>query len=139
MAATTSGAFKALIEAAGLGLAVYRDQAPTDAAYPHVTVSERIGLSTELDGDTGDNNASQGVNELVQVDVWQRWRNPDTNAIEESYTIPDALVDLLHGTRLPDAPTKVYGVTVDSSVRLFEPDDNTVHHSITARVRRNAT
>jgi hypothetical protein len=131
MAATTSGALKARLEALTLGVAVFRDKAPDGQAMPYITVSE--GVSVVPDHNQFDNST---VTELAQVDVWQPWKNVSTGAVVESYTLPGQVLAGLSGVSLPAAPTHVYGVTVDSSVRILEADLNVVHHAITVRIRR---
>lgn len=136
MAATTAGAVKALLEAQGLGISVHRDQAPDNQTLPYVSVTESVSLTPDQGGDLGDTRATRYVTELVQVDLWQHWRDPSSGAMSESYTLPSAIVAALQGASLPTAPTRVYGVTVDSVVRLLERDTNLTHHAITVRVRR---
>lgn len=135
MSATTAGALKALLEAAGLGVSVHRDAAPDGAVMPYITVSEGLATTPLQHGDVGDAAADTAVAELAQVDVWQAWRTPE-KANAESYTLVPAVVKALHGAKLPTAPTVVHGMTVDSSVRLLERDSNTVHQAITVRIRR---
>lgn len=134
MAATTSGAIKAYLEAQGLGVAVYRDAAPADTALPHITVREGLIVVPDLDGayDTG---VSHTVIEDVQVDLWQTWRDGNGRPAED-YALPGALTRALRAAGLTAAPTRVYGVTVLSAVRLLEDDENVVHHAVTVRVRR---
>lgn len=138
MAASTSGAIKALLEAAGLGISVYRDQAPSGQALPYVTVSERITLTKSLAGrgDFGDASADTVVEEQVQVDVWQRWKDPVSGAIAESYTLADAVAAALDGAQLTAAPKLVNGVRLTTAVRFIEEDTNVVHDAITVVVHR---
>lgn len=126
MAATSSGAVKAFLEAQGLGVAVYRDVAPASAVLPYVTVQEGISLVPE---DHGDHGADAAVTELVQVDLWQAQG-------AETYTLPDAVVGALHGAVLTQHPKHVYGCVVRSAVRLIEPKTNDVHLAITTALRR---
>jgi hypothetical protein len=135
MAATTAGALKAYLEAQGLGLAVFRDDAQTGQALPYATVTEAVTVTADGAGDTGDTGAARYVTELAQVDLWQTWR-AENGAIAESYTLPGAIVRCLQGAQLTSAPTRVYGCTVDSMVRLLERDTNLVHHAVTVRIRR---
>lgn len=135
MAASLSGAIKQHVEAAGLGLAVYRDSAGTNVTDPKwVTVSEGIVTTTRRLGDDGDDDP---VTELVQVDLWQPWRaGPDGGAAED-YTLADELHRCLHGAPLADAPMQVRSCRVDDVRRLVEQDDrNLVHHAFTLRIER---
>lgn len=135
MAASTAGAVKALLEAQGLGISVFRDQAVANATFPYVTVSEDI--STVPDGLWNANDDPEGhVSELVQVDIWQQRRNVTTHALLESYTLPDAVMRALHGSKLSAAPKAVSGAQVVDRVRLIEPENNIVHTAITLQVRR---
>ena len=134
MSASTSGALKALIEAAGLGLSAYRDRPSDEHALPYVTIHEEIVLVP----DAGANDDSSGATgkETAQVDLWQAWRDPNTGALVESYTLPRALNAALKGAQLPTAPDLVYGVKVRSRLRLLERDDNVVHHAYTLEIVR---
>lgn len=134
MAATTAGAVKAYVETLGLGVSVYRDTAPKDATLPYVTVQERVSMTPDA---SGDNGAGATAAEQIQVDVWQRWRNPSTNAVEESYTLADAVARGLHGASLPVVGDRhVYGARFDFAVRIVEHDTNVVHDALTVTVRR---
>lgn len=131
MAATTAGALKSRLEGLALGVPVFRDRAPEGHALPYVTITEAVSVvhdDNQYDAST--------VTELAQVDVWQPWKNP-AGAVVESYSLPGAVRAGMAGTSLPAAPTHVYGVTVDSAVRLLEAELNIVHHAITVRIRRN--
>lgn len=137
MAATTSGALKALLEAAGLGIAVYRDEVPEGASYPHVVVREAIAITPEPDFNQHDDPEGH-VRELVQIDVWQLHRAPD-RSIAESYTLRDAIARVCQGATLPAAPFQVMGVLVQSMTRVPEPAGETpkvIHDAITLEVRR---
>jgi hypothetical protein len=129
MSATTGGALKAWIEAGGLGIAAYRDSAPENATWPHVVVHEGLVKIPDQDGDTGDTGATHTIAETVQVSLWQQ-------RADEFYTLPDALVRRLHGTRLPTAPTLVYAVLVASSARLPDEDPAILHDAITVTIHR---
>lgn len=135
MAATSSAAIKAHLEAQGLGISVHRDTAPKDATYPYVTVQEAISVTPDLHGDNG---ADPSVAEQVQVDVWQRWKDAASGSVTESYTLPDAVAEALSGAVLTSVGSRhVYGVTFDFSVRFLERETNTVHHAVTCTVRRD--
>jgi hypothetical protein len=117
MAATTAGAFKALIEGGGLGLAVYRDQAPPNAPLPFVVVVEGIGRATQP-GDFGSATSAVLVTEEVQVDLWQAKKDPATGTRTEDYTLLPSLVRLLRGARLPDPPTRSWPLVVRDAKRV---------------------
>lgn len=136
MAATTAGALKAVLEAAGLGVAVHRNAAPSGTAMPYLTVQDEVALSPLADG-AYDRDVTHNVREVVQVDVWQTWRTSEGKPAE-NYALAGAVRRALHGVPLPAAPGPVYGCRVTGSVRLLEPDVNVVHHAITLTVDRRA-
>lgn len=96
MSATVAGAIKALVEAAGLGVAAYRDVAPPGATLPYVLIREGIAVTTEPSGDFGAPGPYE-VREEVQVDVVQAWKNPQTGARLEVYGLADAVAGALRG------------------------------------------
>ena len=132
MSATTGAAVKATLEAAALGVPVFRDTAPKGQAYPFVTVQEEISLTVVQRADA--------AAELVQVDLWQRMRHPEGHAdagkVAEDPVLVRKLQAALRGAPLMTAPTLTYRATLEGSVRLTEPDTNTVHHACTVRVHR---
>lgn len=135
MAASSAGAIKAYIESLGLGVPAYRDDRPEGQEVPYIAISEDI--STVPDGGWNAHDDPEGhVTELVQVDYYQRRRNPVTGVVAESYTVPDALMKALHGCRLPGAPKAVSGCLVVGRVRLLERENNIVHTALTVEVRR---
>lgn len=136
MAATTAGAVKAVVEAAGLGVSAYRNAAPDGTAMPYVTVQDEVALSPLADGPY-DRGVTHNVREVVQVDVWQTWRTASGKPAED-YALPAAIRRALHGASLPPAPGRVYGCRVTGSVRLVEPDTNVVHHALTLTIDRRA-
>lgn len=138
MADTLTGAIKEVVDEAELlgedtVLPVLRDDGGKAAlSPPYITVSEGIVITPDR---LGDNGASDPVTELVQVDLWQRWRNADQTSGEAS-GLAAALELLLDGASFDDPPTHVRACTVDSVVRLVERDSNVVHHALTLRIRR---
>ena len=136
MAASSSGALKAKIEALGLSLSAYRDNPPEGQALPYVTIHEWISVTTDESGDNGDGATGR---ELVQVDLWQQYRDPTTKALTESYTLAGDLAQGLHGAQLANVgDSRVYGCRVRDAVRLLEPDgeNKVVHHAITVELSR---
>lgn len=133
MAITIGAAIKFHIESSGLGVAAYRDVAPAGEERPYATIAEGIAITPDGREDGGkENNVST---ETVQVDLWETWRDVDGELVE-SPTLAADLARLLHGSRLEAAPMRVYGVTVVSRRRLFEPTRSIVHTAITATVNR---
>lgn len=130
MAATTAGGLKAKLEGLSLGVAVFRDKAPDGQALPYITITEAVSIVP--DGPQFDDST---VVELAQIDVWQPWKNA-SGVVAESYSLPGQVLAAVSGASLPAAPTHVYGVTVDSAVRLLEAEVNIVHHALTVRIRR---
>lgn len=139
MSASTSGALKALIEAAGLGLTVDRDErSKTNTSANWVTIDEMISSVPSRTINTPyDPLGPKVVSELVQVNLWQTWKGQDKNTLE-SAALARSLYHALDGARLATAPTHVWGVTVRSSRRLPpEQAANLVHTVITVEVIRN--
>ena len=133
MSASTSGALKALIEGAGLGISAFRDRPVDEQPLPYVTIHEEIVLVP----DPGANDDPAGTGkETAQVDLWQQWRDPTTRALTESYSLPRSLHAVLKGAALPTAPDLTYDVKVRSRLRLLERDDNVVHHAYTLEIVR---
>lgn len=165
MAANTRTALQAFIEALGItGLAVFQDFAPEGTKRPYVVTNGPIGLTPGPleDGGTllaigGPQAAAarptgtpQPVKELMQVDVWQTWRNPPApdpqnvstaqdRALLEDANLPEKIYAALHGARLPTAPQLVYACKGRGFQRLFERDTNVVHHALTIEVNRVMT
>lgn len=135
MSNSTGAALKALLEGASLGLAVYRDQAPEKFTYPYATVSESISVVDEEAFNAWTDPLGH-VREEVDIDLWQEWRNPKTKAMVEDPALADEVYQVLRAASLPTAPTYVAGLTVTGVRRLFEPENNVVHHVISCEVRR---
>lgn len=137
MAATSAGAVKAWVEGLGLGLSVFRDDAPQPTALPYVTVMENLTTTYNADGDLG-GSGQQTVRELLQVDLWQTWRD-STGKVAEQYGLANTLAAKLRGAQLVNVGTRrVYGVAGVSMQRLLEEDANVVHHAITITIHREA-
>lgn len=144
MSATVSGAVKAVVEAAGLGLAAYRDRAPEGTSLPYVTVQEGLDRAVMATGDHGDPDGDMDVRELVQVDLWQQRLHPATGQRLEDYLLPGRLVRALHGAHLPDVGAgRVFKTSVQSSLRLSPgpgvEDTNLVRDTLTLQVIRSLT
>lgn len=146
--ATMGGAFKGYIESLGLGLPVYRDGAPRDAAgalstsWPFVVVQEGIGYTADRHGDDDDEQAHLGTTELVQVDLWQRAREQIAGTartrVAEDYRLPERVEAALRRRSglAPHSPWRVYGVSLFDSQR-YPISDNQLRHTWTVRVRRD--
>lgn len=134
--ATSSGALKQYIEAQGLGLSAYRDNAAEGAVLPYVRIHEEITKTPRRSGDFGDQAAEVLVTEEVQLDLFQPYKN-DSNAVVEVYPLTDQLVRKLHGAHLASFYTKrVAGVRVLNSTRFLNEDENVVRHLITVALDR---
>lgn len=138
MSASTSGALKSFLEAQGLGVSVYRDQASSSATRPYLTVSEAVAV---IPDPLEDGMATTGIEE-ASVDLWMDWKDPVAGTLKESYTLPGAIVRALQGARLATAPTLVYGVLVRrAGPRIVEMEENSgggiVHFVIQLDIRRN--
>lgn len=133
MAASTSGALKAFIEAQGLNISVYRDRAPVNQALPYITVSEAVAIIP----DQLEDGAASTVREEATVDVWMAWKDKTAGTIAESYTLPGAVAKALQGQPLPAAPTRAYAVIVHRvGPRLVDEEENVVHVPIQVEVWR---
>ena len=135
MAATISGALKALIESLGLSLPAFRDLAPKGQSYPYASIQEGIDIGSEPTANVY--SGDRGVVETAQVTLWDQLQSPNSHAQTESYTLPDALHAGLNGARLPMAPSKVYGLKVVGRVRLPNRDTGVVQHVYTVQIKRN--
>lgn len=135
MAASSSGALKTHIEALGLSLSAFRDEAPKTPPANYVVIREAISVVPEPAFNPR-NDTTGHVSELVQVDLIQQWRNPTTNALTESYTLSDALTKGLHGGTLTGAPKGTFSMTVQGARRLLMREDNKVKTALTVRLRR---
>lgn len=134
------GAVKQLLESLGLGLAAYRDGAPTSpqgvitAKAPYAVVTEQVALAS---------HPVRGIDhevdvEVVQVDLWQHARRTDASGVVnvESYTLPEQVRAALIGRALDEfSPWLVWRTTC--SVRRWPPSDNLVRHTLTVTVTRN--
>lgn len=146
MAMTSSGALKALIESAGLGLAAYRDAVP-DARkndLPYVTIDELVSVVPERHGDKQDPDGHHGETETVTVHLWERWRGDDGKAAE-NYSLPRELSKLLrssppftYGSTAQGGAVRIYGVSITARARIIEEDSNIVHTTWTLALRRDA-
>lgn len=151
MAATTRTALKAFIESLGLGLTAFADEAPQGQALPYVVILGPIGnvpdklesggtaLPVAQANATRPTGAPQTTTELMQVDLWQKWRDEGDHTLKENYALPEQLFWAIHGCRLPSAPQVVYACILRGYLRLFERDNNRVHHAGTIEVKRQAT
>lgn len=135
MSASSSGALKARLEGAGLGLAWFRDEAPAGQAMPYGVIHEGISIVPEAMFNAKDDDAGH-VSELVQVDVWQEWRSQSSRGLTETPSLKDSVIRALHGALLPTAPKLVFECSVLGSVRMLMRDDNRVKNAITVRIRR---
>lgn len=145
MAASTAGSVKAFIESLGLGVAAYRDGAPTTdtgavkAATPYVVVQEGIGYDASLAGDFGDHTQVHTVTELVQVDLYQSARalaSAGGSVNTEDYLLPGRLQAALNGARLgPVGLQRVHGCAVRGG-RRWPIRDNIVRHTVDLQVTR---
>ncbi len=142
---------KAFLEAQSLGVSVFRDAAPRNTPLPFILIHEGISIVPEPAFNAFDDSEGH-VRELVQVDVWQMWRNLRTGDVLESYTLPDAVIKALKGANLNgNGPTRVSGVTVVGVVRTVgnpaptaregtgRGEEDKVRHAVTIEIRRTLT
>lgn len=132
MPSTTTGALKVKIESLGLGIPAYRDAAPEGHALPYVRIIEAISTVP----DPMEDHALGTGTELVQIDLFQAWRDA-SHAPLENYTLPGALLAGLEGAQIGNVGSKrVYTVLVRNMRRLLEEDNNIVHHVIDVDLKR---
>jgi hypothetical protein len=145
VSASLAGAIKAHLEARKMGLPWFRDGAPKNQPLPFGTIQEGIALAPERHGDHADPGGHQGDTELVQLDIYQPARKADGAAPgrtvnAEDYDLPGLVrrvITLLGGTAFGTPPRRIYGATVVSGQR-WPISDNTVRHTLTINVRRDA-
>jgi len=140
VAATTAGALKALLEAQGLGISFYRDQAPDTTPpvkLPYGTIEDGVSVLAEQSGDFGAGGTLYGT-EFARVHIWQEFEDTSTNppTRKDSYTLVPAVRRAVHGAVLSAAPTKVYGCRMAGHTRLLESQNNRVHDVVTVEIRR---
>ena len=135
MAASTSGALKALIESLGLGISAYGDQSPPGTSRPYVTIDEAVAVVP----DPSEDGKAGTLVETTTVHLWQDWRNPTTGVIAENKALEPALRRGIDGARLPLIGTSVtYIALVRHYFRALESEENVVHHPLTVEVWRQA-
>lgn len=140
MAATTSGALKALIESLSLNLPAFRDGPREGQACPFAVVTEAvsIGLDKRGNGDYGDPDAPLAIVETATVDIIQNARAKDGAATArnvERYGLAETIAHHLHGRPLPAHPAKVTAVRV-TDIDRFPIKDNRTRTSITVEIHR---
>lgn len=133
MAATASGSIKAHIESLGLGLSAYRDEAPSKASLPYVTITEGI---TTVPVRLGDNGREDAVRELVQIDLWEAWRTSD-NRIAESYSLARNLAAGLRSWQPTDLPYRVHSIYLQQQVRTLDREKNEVRNLFQVEIQRD--
>jgi hypothetical protein len=140
MSLSTSGALKALIESAGLGLTADRDErSRSNTAANWVTISENISAVPASVNTPRDPLGPRVVSELAQVDLWQTWRDPSTRNVVESPALARSLHHAIDGARLPTSPTRTWSVLVRSSRRMPpEQEANLIHTAFTVQLIRTA-
>ena len=143
MALTISAAIKAYLETKGLGIQFFKDAAPDAVKRPYATISEGIAVRMDPMEDGGPAAGSGATaKELVQLDLWQSWQD-DAGKVIESATLPDAITEAIHGSRLLSAPAgstppkMVYGVLQEGRVRLLDRNSGIVQHAFTLAVYRS--
>ena len=139
MSISTSSALKVLIESGGLGLTADRDErSKLNTAANWVTISEAISVVPASVNTPRDPSGPRVVSELAQVDLWQKWRDPNKNVVE-SPALARSLHHLLDGARLTTSPTLTWGVYVRSARRLPpEQEANLIHTAYTVELVRNS-
>lgn len=137
---------KALIESAGLGLAVYRDAvaAAVKDQLPYCTLDENVSTVPERHGDTQDPSGHHGEAETMTLHLWERWKTDDGKPAED-YALPRELSRVLktsppftYGAIGKGGIVRCYGVSISARARIIEEDANVVHNTWTLTLRRDA-
>jgi hypothetical protein len=134
---------KAYLEGKALGISVYDTAPPKSgkATRPYVTVEENIALTMDPREDGGPGTGAEATGlELVQMDLWQTWRDDNDKRVE-SATLPDAITRAIDGTQLGQTgtgipPKRVYGLLQQNRVRILDREARIVHHVYTLAVHR---
>jgi len=122
-----------LVESLGLGISAYGDRPPQQQKRPYVVVLEEIHLMPDP---FEDGQATTGV-EMIQVDLYQDWRDLSSGKLLEDYTLAPRLRRGLHGARTAKIGTLiVYVLRLTGSIRLLDEPGNEVHHALTVDVWR---
>jgi hypothetical protein len=142
MAGSTAGALKQIIESAGLGIAAYADDPPSNAVLPYVIIQDEITVTTGDSRSSGLTDSGIDVAlENCQVDLYQTYIDPDTRRVAENKILANALRRALHRsqptTASADAPWRIYGVRVAFTSRARRADDNTVRTRMSVNVHRD--
>lgn len=139
MAATLSGALANYLRGIDAldALNIKRDTADPNVAYPRLLITEGIARIRVARGDHG---AAGAIRETCQLDLFERWREKADNGtwrMVEDAALAGELENALAVATLPDAPKRVYGVVVVSSVRTLDRDNNLVRTLITIDIDRD--
>lgn len=139
MSASSAGAIKALLESAGLSIAVYRDQQPAQERLPYVTVLDAISVIPDPAFNQHDDDLGHVI-EQAQVDLWERWRDENETFLA-SNELPDAIAQAFRGARFTDPPTQVIGIRLLQGPIRLPPDPQTriLHTTFLVEIRRTLT
>jgi hypothetical protein len=140
MAATTAGAVRAYLTAAGLTVPVLRDGARPGQALPYVVVQEGTNYvpSPTANGDYGDPARELVIQELVQVDVVQQARDQAKGIAPagEDYQLAERVMWLLSQPTITGPGTSAVTAMRFQSAQRLPAAGNVVRHVITVLVIR---
>lgn len=144
MSATLSGAIKAQVESASLGLPVFRDRPPSGQPLPYAVVHEGIGRTMERAGDFGDATKTPEHREECQLDVFQAARALATGTTAEgraeSYSLVPAVIKALHGRTVQNVNGgRVYPLVVNGCTRAPDLRANVIRDTISIIALRQTT
>jgi len=110
----------------GVNARCWADDAPDKVTFPYVTMDDAISTVPEVKGD----GATIMLVRQVQVNLWERL------AAEDPALAPSLAV-YLDGLKVVIAGHTVCRLSVDSTARLVEKDDNIAHRALTISVRHD--
>ena len=104
---------------------VYTDEVPEDTPMPYAALLDDISFVPTLKGDA----RAMAWRRLIQVDLWE-------TAADESEDLHEDILGALDGAQV----TGGTHLSVQSSIRAYEPDPKYVHRALTIEVvsRRSA-
>lgn len=105
---------------------VWADDAPDNATKPYCTMDDAISTVPEVKGD----GRSVMLVRQIQVNLWERLADEDP-------TLGPSLATYLDGLKVTIDGHTVCRLSVDSTARLVENDDNIAHRALTISVRHD--
>lgn len=113
-----------------------------DRKYPYVTVMEWVSSRLDVSDNQYAYDSKMRAAQEIQVDLFQVYLDPVTQARVESKTLPLQLLAFLAGnedidTRTNPLPTRAYGIGFVGMHSPPDPDLNLIHHVLMFDIHRN--